>query len=158
MNLNFFGIGKTRNSASVRSAGAVVAAHRFRPSVEGLEERTVMSHSPMAAPALMAPALMGPAPSAALVQQAARQVNRSIPINIPATVTGITFEAGQLLATVNIAGQNLELPLDLTIDFADGECPILNLEIPDGLHLDLLGLKVDTSGICLDIHAEPGPG
>jgi hypothetical protein len=37
-------------------------------------------------------------------------------------------------------------------------CDILLLEIPDGLHLNLLGLNVDTSGICLDIHAERGAG
>ena len=37
-------------------------------------------------------------------------------------------------------------------------CDILMLEIPDGLTLTLLGLEVDTSGICLDVHAERGPG
>ena len=37
-------------------------------------------------------------------------------------------------------------------------CDILQLEIPDGVHLDLLGLQVDTSGICLDVHAERGSG
>jgi hypothetical protein len=37
-------------------------------------------------------------------------------------------------------------------------CDILMLEIPDGLHVSLLGLDVDTSGICLDIHAERGQG
>jgi hypothetical protein len=37
-------------------------------------------------------------------------------------------------------------------------CGILMLEIPDGVHLNLLGLQVDTSAICLDIHAERGSG
>jgi hypothetical protein len=37
-------------------------------------------------------------------------------------------------------------------------CDILTLEIPDGLTLDLLGLVVDTSGICLDVYAERGGG
>lgn len=37
-------------------------------------------------------------------------------------------------------------------------CEILNLEIPEGLHLELLGLVVDTSGICLHVHAERGSG
>ncbi len=43
---------------------------------------------------------------------------------------------------------------------AHHECDILDLEIPDGIHLDvaLLGLSVDTSGICLDVFAERGPG
>lgn len=40
----------------------------------------------------------------------------------------------------------------------DGLCPILSLDIPSGLHLNLLGLAVDTSGICLDVSAQPGPG
>jgi hypothetical protein len=38
------------------------------------------------------------------------------------------------------------------------QCDILNLEIPEGVHLDLLGLVVDTSPICLDVYAERGPG
>jgi len=38
-----------------------------------------------------------------------------------------------------------------------GDCPILHLQI-NAIHLDLLGLQVDTSNICLNINAEPGPG
>jgi len=37
-------------------------------------------------------------------------------------------------------------------------CDILTLEIPEGIHLDLLGLQVDTSGICLDVYAVEGNG
>ncbi len=37
-------------------------------------------------------------------------------------------------------------------------CDILTLEIPDGLSLEVLGLLVDTSGICLDVYAERGDG
>jgi hypothetical protein len=37
-------------------------------------------------------------------------------------------------------------------------CDILNLELEDGVHLDLLGLAIDTSGICLDVYAERGQG
>lgn len=37
-------------------------------------------------------------------------------------------------------------------------CDILTLELPEGLTLELLGLVVDTSGICLDVHAERGSG
>jgi len=35
-------------------------------------------------------------------------------------------------------------------------CDILNLQIPNGLHLNLLGLQVDTSAICLDVYAQSG--
>jgi hypothetical protein len=37
-------------------------------------------------------------------------------------------------------------------------CDILTLELPNGITLELLGLVVDTSGICLDVHAERGSG
>lgn len=37
-------------------------------------------------------------------------------------------------------------------------CDLLTLELPNGVHLDLLGLTVDTSGICLDVWAKRGEG
>lgn len=37
-------------------------------------------------------------------------------------------------------------------------CDILTLEIPDGINLTVLGLEVQTSGICLDVYAERGQG
>ncbi len=37
-------------------------------------------------------------------------------------------------------------------------CNILTLEIPEGLTLNVLGLLVETSPICLDVHAERGSG
>jgi hypothetical protein len=37
-------------------------------------------------------------------------------------------------------------------------CDILNLEIENGITLDLLGLLVETSPICLDVYAERGSG
>lgn len=39
-----------------------------------------------------------------------------------------------------------------------GRCDILTLELPEGITLDVLGLVVDTSGICLDVYAVEGPG
>lgn len=38
-----------------------------------------------------------------------------------------------------------------------GATDILNLDV-NPLHLTLLGLSVDTSAICLDVYAQPGPG
>ncbi len=50
-------------------------------------------------------------------------------------------------------------PLTLTAspNAADPTCPILHLMLGP-IHLNLLGLKVDTSKICLDITAQHGPG
>ncbi len=45
-----------------------------------------------------------------------------------------------------------------TAGMQGGLCPILHLAIPNGLHLSVLGLNVDTSAICLRIDAQPGPG
>jgi hypothetical protein len=53
-----------------------------------------------------------------------------------------------------------ELIITGTSSTGDGgdrrRCDILLLELPDGLHLSLLGLDVDTSGICLDVFAVRG--
>ena len=158
MNLSFFGFGQTRTAA--QPVHATTGQNRFRPRLEGLEERMVLSHSPIAAP-IAAPALAAPAlaaPALAAPALAVQQFDLSIPLNIDATVTDLTFEDGQLVATLEIAGQTLTVPLDVTIDFGEDTCPILDVEIPGGIHLDLLGLKVDTSGICLNISAEPGEG
>jgi hypothetical protein len=38
------------------------------------------------------------------------------------------------------------------------QCPILVLEIPGGLNIDLLGLVIDLEPVRLEIGAEPGPG
>jgi len=114
-------------------------ARCFRPSVEGLEERAVMSHSPIAPPAL-GPALVAPAQ-----------------LTSPLTITGINVTdlvvsgANRLTATLSLVGQisghNFTLPgiqVPITIGQTgttpDG-CPILHLElqIPD---LNLLGLHV----------------
>jgi hypothetical protein len=38
-----------------------------------------------------------------------------------------------------------------------GATDILDLHL-NPIHLDLLGLNVDTSAICLDVYAQPGPG
>jgi hypothetical protein len=38
-------------------------------------------------------------------------------------------------------------------------CDLINLEIPEGIHLNVLGLDVQTSAICLDVFAQRnGPG
>jgi len=119
-------------------------APRFRPTLEGLEDRTV----PSAAAALAAPAL-GPA----LVAPAPHQISSILPISI----TNIVVQNGQLVAQGLVGSTAFSAPITLTTSNPTGDTPILHLRI-DAIHLDLLGLKVDTSNICLDITAHSGSG
>jgi hypothetical protein len=50
------------------------------------------------------------------------------------------------------------ISLDQILDPGAGPCPILLLEIPGGVHLDVLGLVINLDPIRLEIVAEPGPG
>jgi len=118
----------------------------FRPRLEGFEDRVVPAALTNLAPALAAPAAASPL--------------SLLPINI----TGATLVqdvTGAVTGVVNIVGtiggqiQNLAGRLSLT-PAADGT-PILQLHL-DAIHLNVLGLKVDTSDICLDITASTGPG
>jgi hypothetical protein len=68
-------------------------------------------------------------------------------------VDSVVREGDALVANATFFGQPTQIPLLLSSDTTD----ILNLEI-GAIHLDLLGLVVDTSDICLDIVAESGPG
>jgi hypothetical protein len=76
------------------------------------------------------------------------------------TINNVVVSNGGLVANGSLGSTNFQLPLTLTAtpNPADPTCPILNLEIPQGIHLSLLGLNVDTSGICLHINAESGNG
>jgi hypothetical protein len=54
-----------------------------------------------------------------------------------------------------------QLVLRTILDILDpgpGPCPILLLEIPGGVNLDILGLVIDLAPVRLEITAEPGPG
>jgi len=129
----------------------------FRPRLEGLEERALMSASPIAPPAL-GPALVAPAA-----------------LTNPLTITGINVTdlavtgANTLTATLNVVGQvaghsftlpNVQVPITLSPGgtTADG-CPILHLslQIPD---LNLLGLHVQLDNcnngpVTVDVTAIP---
>jgi len=130
----------------------------FRPRLEGLEERAVMSHTPLAPPNL-GPALVAPAQ-----------------LTSPLTITGLNVtdlvvnSANQLTATLSlvgqVAGRNFTLPgvqvpitISQTGNTADG-CPILHLElqIPD---LNVLGLHVQLDNcnngpVTVDVTAQHG--
>jgi hypothetical protein len=78
---------------------------------------------------------------------------------IPLTITGVQVVNGALNAVGKIGNTPFSVPLTLTSspNAADPTCPILNLHLGE-IHLDLLGLHVDTSEICLKITAHEGGG
>lgn len=79
---------------------------------------------------------------------------------VPILIQSVTVTDGQLMAN-GIAGTTpFQTPITMTPRAnaaADAACPILNLSLGP-IHLDLLGLNVDTSPICLDVTAVPGSG
>lgn len=78
---------------------------------------------------------------------------------IPITIQSVTVTDGQLMANGLVGTRPFSSPITLTPGAVpDGaSCPILNLSLGP-INLDLLGLNVDTSPICLDITAVPGSG
>jgi len=144
-----------RPGTARRPAAAYPAAYRFRPQVEGFEDRTVPS-----APGNLGPAIHGQAAPAA----AANLLN----------ITNVSLSNFQIVdnvlhATGTVKGTLAGLPFTTNItDFAlqllpddpatpATECSVLHLQL-DPIHLNLLGLHADTSPICLDITATEGGG
>jgi len=119
------------------------SAYRFRPQVEGFEDRTVPS-----APANLGPALAAPAAATAA---------SLLPINITSvTLNAVNGVLDGTLAVVGTIGNQLFSTTGVLPPSA-GATPVLHLEL-NPIHLDVLGLKVDTSRICLDITADPNGG
>ncbi len=127
------------------------SSRRFRPVVESLEGRETPSASVLAHHTL-APALVAAAPHA---QNAASL----LPITINSvSITGVSNNALQLVANATTAtGKAIQIPLTLTNTTPNATTPILDLHI-NAIHLNVLGLKVDTSDICLAITAQSGSG
>jgi len=127
----------------------------FRPALETLEGRIVLSAPAVLPPPTLAPAV-APAPLAAPTLTGQQLVAQAMNLHF----TGFTTnQAGQLMANGTAFNIPLSTPVTLTTtpNAADPTCPILNLHL-NAIHLDLLGLNVDTSNICLAINAESGPG
>jgi len=118
-----------------------------RPALEGLEERTVMA----------SPASLGQGVGA-LLGPVGQQAATFLPINITNVVTQGAGAATQLLAQGTIAGQAFQTPITLeTSQAMTGDCPILHLRL-NAINLNLLGLQVKTSDICLNVDANSGQG
>lgn len=153
MALNLFRILRPRWTARRKAAPRpALSGPRFRPGVESLESRLVLS-SPgsLTAPGLGA-GLFAP------LQHQHHQAASMVPIRI----TGVSVQNGNLVAHGLIGVNPFSAPITLSTPSgaspaADPTCPILNLTLGP-IHLDLLGLDVDTSPICLSITAQSGPG
>jgi len=146
----FFGLlGSTSLSPSDR-VRRPVRRPTFRPGLESLEGRVVMNAAAAMAPPSLAPALAAP------VVSGATQATSILPIN----VTNIVNNAGSLVANATMGATSFQIPLTLGVpsgQSAASSTQILNLHLGE-IHLNVLGLKVDTSEICLNITAQTGPG
>jgi len=120
----------------------------LRPALENLEERTVMA----------SPASMGQG-IGALLGAVGHQAGTFLPINVTSVATQVIDGATQLVAHGTIAGQAFTAPITLGATPAANAAatPILNLHLGP-INLNVLGLQVQTSEICLAVSAQPGPG
>jgi len=147
MSLTFF-----RRSASTPARRPRTSRQSF--ALESLEDRLVMSHMAIA-PAAMPAVHVAPAATSSV----------SVPISIAGlNLTGVTTNVSNLITgltgtvTGTIAGQNFTAPLTITsVATSPTAVPILDLHLGP-IDLNILGLQVKTSEICLKISAQPGPG
>jgi hypothetical protein len=104
-----------------------------------LEEREVPSANPL-------DALLGSAPGL-------------VPIQFNSLTNGSVNSSGQLQYTAQgqIGVNPFSVPVTISATPGSNGTTVLDLNI-NPIHLDLLGLNVQTSQICLDITAQPGPG
>jgi hypothetical protein len=128
-----------------------------RAMIEPLEERQFFS----AAPALAGTDVPLKTQSAIFANKIAKNGVSSI---LPLQITSVAVQNGQLVATGQLGSHTFSIPLTLTTSpsgtegvSAQAVTDILHLTLGP-IHLDLLGLKVDTSPICLEINAISGPG
>ncbi len=110
-----------------------------RPCLEQLEEREVPSANPL-------DALLGSVPGL-------------VPIQFNSLTNPQVNSSGQLTFTGQgqIGGVPFSTPVTLSSTTGTNGSQILDLHL-NPIHLDLLGLNVQTSSICLDISAQSGPG
>jgi len=92
-----------------------------------------------------------------ILKPASAQAPNPTGLGLSNIIQSVSVVNGQLVATTT---QGQQLPITLSTSPRQGQaagCPILNLHLGP-INLNLLGLKVDTSEICLKITAIPGQG
>jgi hypothetical protein len=133
---------------------------------EPLEDRKLFSAHATATMTPEAAALVGhqvalTAPVKVSSQSASHAITRRhqlVDNVLPLKIDNIVAQGGQLVGQGSLGNTPFTAPLTLsTSPSGDPDCPILNLHLGP-IHLNLLGLRVDTSEICLDITAEHGSG
>jgi hypothetical protein len=172
MTLSLFGL---FTSPRPRSYSASATLPQYRTMIEPLEDRTLMSASavlaaPTAAPAVAVHANPGHDVDVAAKLARAAQIladKRGITSVLPLQVTGVTSSNGQLTLQGLLGKQAFSAPITFSLvpsaAAADGAVtpaattPILALHLGP-IHLNVLGLHVDTSEICLNVNAISGPG
>jgi len=133
----------TARTAARPGSHPLAGRPRFRPQLEGFEDRLVPA-SPVLDAGQVAPAALA-APDITITG-----------VNL----TNLQIVNGVLHAAGTVTGTLAGLPFSTTIsnftlgpgDPTAGTCSILHLDL-NPIHLNLLGLHVDTSPICLDITA-----
>jgi hypothetical protein len=106
----------------------------FKPSLETLEARDVPSANPL-------DGLLG-------------AFNPGV---VPINFNFVNTAGGQATAIGQVGANAISVPLTLTATPGSNGAEILNLHLSP-IHLDVLGLNVQTSNICLNITAQQGSG
>jgi len=123
--------------------------------IEALEGRQLLSASLLQTPAAL------PVVNAAVTQPLAsvtKLAQKGITNVLPLSIVSIVNQGGHLVANALLGGHAIQFPIDLSVQpVAPGATPVLDLHI-GAIDLNLLGLRVQTSPICLAITAQPGPG
>ena len=136
-------------------------APRCRPALEALEDRVVMSSASVLTPAAVSAVMHQEAIQVAntpAVQGIGNAVAASQVVTLPGAPPSIvnvtnltpTGVAGVYMATVQMGNATTMTQLTVTPSTNSAGTPILELTL-NPIHLDLLGLNVNTSKICLDI-------
>jgi hypothetical protein len=138
-------------SCEDRTNGAAGAGCQMFEVLEARQLMSAASHAAVIPANLVNPVL---AEHKALKHLSPAATTSVLPLNI----TQVALQNGQLIASGTLGDQAFTSPLTLGLaDTSTPAVPILDLQLGP-IHLDLLGLKVDTSKICLNIAAQPGGG